>query len=89
MLFRILKLYIYIIMIWIISCQSPHQTQIIPMNDLYIVPKPVSTKILNANLDLKSIQGILLKNNSDDERHVAELFQDYLKLSFYFQHPNL
>ncbi|SVB94335.1 uncharacterized protein METZ01_LOCUS247189, partial [marine metagenome] len=79
MLFRILKLYIYIIMIWIISCQSPHQTQIIPMNDLYIVPKPVSTKNLNANLDLKSIKGISLKNNSDEERHVAELFQDYLK----------
>ena len=63
----------------IFSCQSPSQTQALPMNDLSIIPKPVSTKILNAKLDLKSIKGISLKNNSDEERHVAELFQDYLK----------
>ncbi len=46
------------------SCQPPHQTQSIIMNDISIIPKPVSTQVLNATFDLKSIRGIILKNGS-------------------------
>ena len=60
------------------SCQPPHQTQSIIMNDTSIIPKPNSTQILNTTFDLKSIKGIILKNESQEERHIGEIFQAYL-----------
>ncbi|MBT7042577.1 MAG: hypothetical protein HN920_03455, partial [Candidatus Marinimicrobia bacterium] len=60
------------------SCQPPHQTQSIIMNDISIIPKPNSTQILNTTFDLKSIKGIILKNESQEERHIGEIFQAYL-----------
>ena len=62
----------------IFSCQPPSQTQSMLMNDISIIPEPVSKQILNGTFDLQSIEGIILKNGSEKERQVATFFQNYL-----------
>ena len=62
----------------IFSCQPPNQTQSMLMNDIPIIPEPVSKQILNGTFDLKSIKGIILKNGSEKEHQVAVFFQKYL-----------
>ena len=63
----------------IFSCQPTIQTQSMLMNDISIIPKPVSKQILNGTFDLKSIKSIILKNGSEKERQVATLFKEYLR----------
>ena len=58
----------------IFSCQTPTQTQSMLMNDISIIPEPVSKQILNGTFDLKSIKGIILKNGSEKEHHIAALY---------------
>ena len=49
------------------------------MNDLHIIPKPFSVKLLGGTFNLKSVQGVALKNGLEEEHHVAEFFREYLK----------
>ena len=63
----------------IFSCQPTIQTQSMLMNDISIIPKPVSKQILNGTFDLKSIKSIILKNGFEKERQVATLFKEYLR----------
>ena len=44
-----------------------------------IIPKPTSIKKSNQYFDLNSIKGINIENNSKYEKHIAELFKNYLK----------
>ena len=62
----------------IFGCQQPNQTQKIIMNNISIIPKPISEKIINGTFDLKSIKSIALKSGHIQERQAAILFQKYL-----------
>ena len=62
----------------IFGCQQPNQTQKIIMNNISIIPKPISEKIINGTFDLKSIKSITLKSGHIQERQAAILFQKYL-----------
>ena len=44
-----------------------------------VIPKPTSIKKPNQYFDLNSIKGINIENNSKYEKHIAELFKNYLK----------
>ncbi|HIF82281.1 MAG TPA: beta-N-acetylhexosaminidase, partial [Candidatus Marinimicrobia bacterium] len=61
------------------SCQPPSQTQSMPMNDISIIPEPVSKQILSGTFELRTIQGIITKTRSDEEKQIAKFFQEYLK----------
>ena len=74
----IMKNIFHLFFLAIFSCQPPSQTQSMLMNDISIIPEPVSKQILNGTFDLKSIKGIILKNGSEKEHHIAALFQEYL-----------
>ena len=62
----------------IFGCQSPSQTKLMLMNNIAIIPEPVSKQIFNSTFELKSIKGIILKNGSEKEHQVAALFQEHL-----------
>ena len=74
-----MKIILTLFSLILFSCRPPDQTQAMTMNDISIIPQPSSTQILNTTFDLKSIKGIILKNGSEEERHIAALFQEYLK----------
>ena len=55
-----------------------HQTQALPMNDLSIIPKPTETQILSGTSELRTIQDIITKTRSDEEKQIAKFFQEYI-----------
>ena len=73
-----MKTIFHLFVLAIFSCQPPNRTQSMLMNDISIIPEPVSKQILNGTFDLKSIKGIILKNGSEKEHQVAAFFQEYL-----------
>ena len=67
------------LIVLIISCSQPIQKIHYPiMNNLSIIPEPISKEILKGTFDLESITGIMLKNGDKDEHKIAKLFQDHL-----------
>ena len=48
-------------------------------SDINIIPKPTNLEISGLSFDLLSVNGIFIENNSKSEKHIAELFQNYLK----------
>ena len=44
-----------------------------------IIPKPRSIKTNSSSLDLNSINGIKIENNTKYERYIAGLFKSYLE----------
>ena len=71
---------IFITGILIISiCQPPQIHTNVPVDTLPVIPRPVTAKLFEGVFDLKSVQGISLKNESEEERSVAEFFREYLK----------
>ena len=67
-----------VILLAFFSCQPKPSLHHKPMNDLSIIPKPVSTKILDATYDLSTLKGISLKHGTESENQIAEIFQKYL-----------
>ncbi len=47
------------------------------MNDISIIPKPTETQILSGSFELGTIQGIITKTRSDEEKQIAKFFQEY------------
>ena len=49
------------------------------MNELNIIPKPVSVVIEDGNIDLALLKSIALMHNSDDEKRTAVYLQKLLQ----------
>ena len=49
------------------------------MNEFAIIPKPVSIEVNHGTIDIAALETIYLKNNLDDERRVAKIFQCFLQ----------
>ena len=49
------------------------------MNELNIIPKPVSVVIKDGNIDLALLKSIALMHNSDDEKMTAVSLQQLLQ----------
>ena len=49
------------------------------MNEFAIIPKPVSIEFNHGTIDIAALETIYLKNNLDDERRVAKIFQCFLQ----------
>ena len=68
---------------WIIllffSCNSHVQKMNSSSNTIQIIPKPSSVTAEEGRLDLNSITAIALKHNTESEKFIAQLFQNFLE----------
>ena len=61
------------------ACTTLQHKQGKPMNELNIIPKPVSVVIEDGNIDLALLKSIALMHNSDDEKMTAVYLQKLLQ----------
>ena len=59
------------------SCNDNQKTM--ENSNINIIPKPTNVETSGRSFDLHSINGVFVENNSKSEKHIAELFQNYLK----------
>ena len=57
------------------ACTTLQNNQGKPMNELNIIPKPVSAVIEDGSIDLAMLKSIALMHNSDDEKMTAVYLQ--------------
>ena len=74
-----MKTLLYGLTLVILYANLPHPFYDNSMNGLSIIPKPVSTELLHGSIDLTTFKEIYLKNGSNDERRLGEIFQRFLE----------
>jgi len=67
------------IIIFLVACTTLQNNQGKPMNELNIIPKPVSAVIEDGSIDLAMLKSIALMHNSDDEKMTAVYLQKLLQ----------
>ena len=60
------------------ACTTLQNNQGKPMNELNIIPKPVSGVIEGGSIDLAIVKTIALMHNSDDEKRTAIFLKELL-----------